>query len=234
MTVNSKTTQTKRRRTAECGTVGGHYKHLKESSYICQPCRDSRNSYRRSYQKLNPQARKDSDARYLANNPGQRTKYDKKYRDNNRDKTRAASLSWLKNNPEKNRQASRKRRAKKLQNEHSNYTENQVINLYGTDCYLCNKPINLTIQRRIGKEKGWQLSLHIDHIVPIIDGGPDTLENVRPTHAICNMKKGSRMAEDFEPEIDLDLFEDDDLDLDFVEDDFDELEEEDEDDSEEA
>ena len=147
------------------------------------------------------------DIRYLASHPGQRKKYDQKYRDNNRDKTRSASLKWQKEHPEKGRLAAHKRRAIKLQNGHEPYTEKQVLDLYGVICHLCDIEIDLTAPRSIGKEEGWQQGLHIDHVIPIASGGPDTIDNVRPAHALCNMKKGARM--DFEPEIDPDLFDED-------------------------
>jgi len=31
--------------------------------------------------------------------------------------------------------------------------------------------------------------LQIDHVIPIVKGGPDTLNNVRPAHGLCNIKK---------------------------------------------
>lgn len=168
------------------------------------------------------------DIRYNERHPGQRNKYDQKYRDNNRDKTRTASLKWNKENQSKINAAARKRRAVKLQNGWEPYTEAQVLERYGVTCYLCAAPIDPQIPRRIGKENGWELGLHIDHVVPIIAGGPDTLENVRPTHAICNMKKGDKMPEDFEVEIDPSLFEDEDVELEDLDDleDFEDDEEE--------
>jgi len=33
------------------------------------------------------------------------------------------------------------------------------------------------------------MGLHIDHVMPLSKGGPDTLENVRPAHGSCNVKK---------------------------------------------
>jgi hypothetical protein len=208
MTVSSKPTQTKRKAIAECGTISGHRKHFTDKTSPCQPCRDARSKYRSAYYKAHPEKKRAMDIRYQENHPGQRNKYDQKYRDNNRDKTRAATLNWQKENPEKNRETSRKRRALKLDNGHTPYTELQVLETYGVICYLCNSQIDLKAPRRIGKE-GWQLGLHIDHVVPIIAGGPDTLENVRPSHAICNTRKGEKMADDFEADIDPSLFEED-------------------------
>lgn len=40
--------------------------------------------------------------------------------------------------------------------------------------------------------KGFEFGLHIDHVIPLVKGGSHTLENVRPSHAICNLKKGAR------------------------------------------
>jgi HNH endonuclease len=223
MIANSNNTQ------INCGTYAGYSKHSKLKEPPCQPCRDARNAYRSAYYKAHPEKKRAMDIRYLEKHPGQRNKYDQKYRDNNRDKTRAATLKWNKENPERMNAAARKRRAVKLQNGWEPYTEAQVLDLYGVDCYLCHNPINLQAPRRIGKENGWELGLHIDHVVPIIAGGADTLENVRPTHAICNMKKGDKMPEDFEIEIDPSLFEEDfdDVDLEDL-DDFEDEEEEDE------
>lgn len=35
------------------------------------------------------------------------------------------------------------------------------------------------------------LSLHVDHIIPFVAGGTDTLDNAQPTHAVCNESKGA-------------------------------------------
>jgi 5-methylcytosine-specific restriction endonuclease McrA len=213
-----------------CGTYAGYTKHTKLKEEVCQPCRDARNAYRSKYYKAYPEKKRAMDIRYLERHPGQQNKYSKKYRDANRDKTRSATLKWNKANPEKMNAAARKRRAVKLQNGWEPYTETQVLETYGKTCYLCSQPVDLQASRRIGKEKGWELGLHIDHVVPIIAGGSDTLKNVRPTHAICNMKKGDKMPDDFEAELDPSLFEDEsveleDLDLEDLEDFYEEEEE---------
>lgn len=68
------------------------------------------------------------------------------------------------------------------------YNELQVIATYGHRCYLCGKEIDLLATRKAGIP-GWESGLHIDHFIPISKGGSDTLDNVRPTHALCNLKK---------------------------------------------
>ena len=93
-------------------------------------------------------------------------------------------------NPHISRQNRRRRRAR-LRNAYVEfYTEAQVLETYGCACYICGVEINLDAPRKQGKSEGWEMGLHMDHIVPISRGGSDTLENVRPTHAICNLRKG--------------------------------------------
>jgi 5-methylcytosine-specific restriction endonuclease McrA len=196
-----------------CGTYAGYSKHSKLKEKPCQPCRDARNAYRSKYYKAHPEKKRAMDIKYVSTHRQQVAKHSAKYRENNLEKSRAASLKWNKANPEKMNSAARKRRAVRLQNGWEPYTKAQVLELYGTECYLCSNPINPQAPRRIGKEKGWELGLHIDHVIPIVSGGSDTLKNVRPTHAICNMQKGNKMLDDFEVEIDPSLFEDEDVEL---------------------
>ena len=75
-----------------------------------------------------------------------------------------------------------------------------MFDTYGTNCYLCDMPIDLDAPRRAGfppkKVKGmwhfWRSGLHVEHFIPITLGGSDTLENVRPSHAWCNLAKGAQ------------------------------------------
>ena len=98
---------------------------------------------------------------------------------------------YRKKYPEAQRSIERKRRAQKLENVFGVYTEKEILSFYGSDCHLCYKKIDLDASRWIGRGN-WEYGLHIDHVIPISKGGPDTLENVRPSHALCNIKKGNR------------------------------------------
>lgn len=93
--------------------------------------------------------------------------------------------------------ASRRRRAKIRNQGFEFFTEKDVIEKYGIVCHLCNNIIDLNAPRG-GRGAGklglnWQNGLHIDHVIPISKGGSDTLDNVRPSHAKCNLSKGNRI-----------------------------------------
>ena len=99
---------------------------------------------------------------------------------------------YYKNNPHKSREGRRRRRAWLRSQPSEKYTEQQVLDLYGTTCHICGVEIDLKISRVAGKEKGWEMGLHIDHLIPVSNGGSDTLDNVRPTHAVCNLQKHTK------------------------------------------
>ena len=87
---------------------------------------------------------------------------------------------------ERERQKNRRRRAK----EYKKYNELQVIATYGGNCHICGLVIDFMAPRKCGVQ-GWESGLHIDHLIPLVKGGHDTLENVRPAHAVCNLQKAS-------------------------------------------
>jgi len=86
---------------------------------------------------------------------------------------------------------SRARRAKKLGNDHEPYTLEEVIEVWGTDCYICTLSIDFEAPRQVGQE-GWERGLHLDHVIPLVYGGPDNIDNVKPTHGKCNLMKSAK------------------------------------------
>lgn len=120
----------------------------------------------------------------------------KDYSLRNKDKERLRKKVYRDNNVEWHREYYRrknhKRRALKRNNLHEPWKESEVLELHGTDCYLCNKPIDLNAPRVPGTGDNWENGLHMEHIIAISNGGPDNISNVRPSHAICNLTKGVR------------------------------------------
>jgi hypothetical protein len=110
------------------------------------------------------------------------------YYQENLEKVREQKKKSQRLHQDTDRAKNRRRRAQKRNNGYLKYKESEVLEKYGTNCYLCNKPIDLNATRKCGSP-GWEYGLHIEHYVDIALGGPDTLENVRPAHGICNLKK---------------------------------------------
>jgi 5-methylcytosine-specific restriction endonuclease McrA len=121
--------------------------------------------------------------------------YERKHYEKNREKINQQARERYASNPEvklrAGRKSGRKRRAILRGNTTTKYTEQQVLDLYGSNCHLCGEPIDLQAPRS-PRFANWQLGLHIDHLVPVANGGSDDIENVKPAHAVCNLKKGNK------------------------------------------
>jgi len=244
-----------------CGTFAGHRKHQYHNEQSCDPCHEAYLVYKRTWAQNNADSKKASDKKYyqthkektkqyVKNNKERISLRNKEYRiknlekrnqqfkewyNKNKEHNSLRKKEWVKNNPDKVERQLSRRRARRLGNGAEPYTIQQVLDLYGTNCHICNIPINLLAPRH-PRKPGWEKGLHIDHVIPISKGGADTLDNVRPAHGLCNIsrgasQKGTRMADEFEPELDPDLFEEEAVELDDYDDhawDEDELEEEEE------
>lgn len=199
---------------AKCGTTSGYNKHCKKGEKPCDFCKKAWSKYHNDRYKNNEEYRNRVIKNQYARNKErwktdpefkvkEQTRYHKIYKERYknpefRKKLLSASNSWSKENrvrrQELNRKHGRIRRSKALGNGVSSYTEADVLEKYGSNCHVCQTPIDLKANRQVGRP-GWKKGLHIDHLVPILRGGPDTLENVRPAHGLCNISKGAKVPE---------------------------------------
>ena len=145
-----------------CGTRIGYQRHHYHKEIYCQPCRDANTiRFREWYEKNKENERKRN----------QKNRQNPEYK-------------------EQRQVSGRKRRASKKDTEFDEYTYQDILHIYGIECHICHESIDLTAPRRVGDE-GWELGLHLDHVVSLKRGGTDTLDNVKPSHAICNIKKSA-------------------------------------------
>jgi hypothetical protein len=128
---------------------------------------------------------------YYKKRPGKQESENKKYYIENKEHLNKKARNYKKNNKGIVNLLNNRRRAKAKNNGWSVYTEEQVLETYGTNCNICNIPVDLKAARKVGLP-GWENGLHIDHLLPVSKGGPDTLENVRPTHGLCNITKHNK------------------------------------------
>jgi 5-methylcytosine-specific restriction endonuclease McrA len=112
----------------------------------------------------------------------------KQWQIKNLDRHREYNQRSYQKDPSKTLVRVRRRKIKIMGNGVQPYTLEQVLEEYGSVCYLCEVEIDLSLPRKIGVA-GWENGLHLDHVTPISKGGSDCLENVAPTHAICNLTK---------------------------------------------
>jgi hypothetical protein len=126
--------------------------------------------------------------RYRANQDRERANR-KIYYEATAEKQRESSRLWRKNNPEKLRMQNRRIRAQRASVPSEPYTTQDVLDKWGTKCHLCNEEIDLSAPRAT-HTPGWEMGLQLEHVIPISSNGPDTLDNVKPSHGRCNIGKG--------------------------------------------
>ena len=176
------------RKLAPCGTRSAYLRHLRYAVKPCTPCTEADRAYHRSRYPLIKEKENARNKIYRENNREKESLRRKKYTKQNLEKEKERNKQYYKDNPRKSAEKHRRRRAKKLNNGFEIYKTEKVLELYGTKCHLCDKDIDMQASRKVGVGN-WEYGLHIDHLVAIAKGGPDTLLNVRPAHAICNLKK---------------------------------------------
>lgn len=154
---------------AKCKSCYNEYQAVKRSSAPYKEKRKKRLASQREV--INARQRK-----YYAANPEKWNEYYK---------------SWGKKHPDEALARVHKRRARKLANGSEPYTRAKMLQIYGSDCYLCGLPIDLSVSGKVGSP-GWENGLHIEHVIPLVSGGSDRLENIRPSHGKCNLNKGTK------------------------------------------
>lgn len=144
------------------------------------------------YRQSNPETVRAGKRRYYGTNPEVRAAKSA-YHYANQEAKNEYTRQWRAANPEKSRQGSRTRRARKAGVVTEPWTTAEVILLYGTICHLCGVEIDMSAPRKVGTP-GWEFGYQDDHVIPIAEGGPDTLSNIRPSHGLCNLRKGKTYA----------------------------------------
>jgi hypothetical protein len=101
---------------------------------------------------------------------------------NNPEKRSKINKKWHDKNPDKNRiyKSERRSRSKKLSD--GTITARNLRLLPKEICGICNKPLDWSDKSKI----------HLDHIIPLIKGGLNSINNVQWAHAKCNLSKGSK------------------------------------------
>ena len=179
----------------KCGTYAGAISHYKNKEELCTDCRKAHQDYRKSYYQENKQKAIEYAKSQNEANPEKYRARMKSWREANYEKYIAGIKKWNQNNPEKvkenARSGDRRRRAILNNSLHEKYSDQEVLKRYGIKCHICKQAIDLDAPRST-HVKGWEKGLHIDHVIPISKGGSDTLDNVRPAHGLCNIKKKNK------------------------------------------
>lgn len=158
-----------------CGEVKpltGFNKHRGNKDGLQWHCRICQSATTRRWQSANKDKHNAAAKRYYYGEKG------REYRELHREELKAYHADWRKQKPEKYREYKRKRRARKASNSDEHFSQEEFVTLcesYGNKCLGCG-----TTDR-----------LEADHVIPLVSGGPDGIDNIQPLCRICNAKKGT-------------------------------------------
>jgi 5-methylcytosine-specific restriction endonuclease McrA len=136
-----------------------------------------------SYYRENSDRIKANNAAYAKDDRKRTRKYKTKYREANRDTLRAKNREWSAANPIKNVMKQQHRLARLRAAEGSHTAEEWLALLIscGGLCVWCGSGKNI----------------HRDHVIPIVRGGTDYIDNIVPACRSCNSSKGKNLVEEW-------------------------------------
>lgn len=164
------------------------YQDLRQSDNLRPDCADCARARSKKYSRENAIANRERAKTWRLDNPAKSKAAKAANYQKNKAQIRAKWKAEYRANPEKFMSRKYRRRAREKNVLHEPYTWRDVIAKWGTDCHLCGKPIDLDAPRWVAKQ-GWENGLHLDHVIRIRDKGADTLDNVKPAHGACNLRK---------------------------------------------
>lgn len=94
--------------------------------------------------------------------------------------SRHSKLAWKRRNPDKVKAAKATYRARTKGVPTEPILRTTVYNNSKGVCGICGKKVS-------------RFHFHIDHIIPVSKGGPNTYGNVQAAHPSCNQRKGARV-----------------------------------------
>lgn len=136
------------------------------------------------YWAANKDKKKAKDARCWAKNKDKYNAMSRTWRANNKEKVRAGFLRWYASNMEVVRAHNATRRALKRGAEGSHTAKEwlQALEYYGRMCAYCLIPVEAPQK---------------EHVVALINGGSNYIENLVPSCPSCNARKGAKTLVQF-------------------------------------
>jgi 5-methylcytosine-specific restriction endonuclease McrA len=83
------------------------------------------------------------------------------------------------NKPHRTRRARKKANSTGAAVRHVDYEA--ILRAWDRVCHICRELVPFGAK------------VHFDHVIPLAKGGPHTPENIRPAHAVCNLRKQDKV-----------------------------------------
>lgn len=178
------------KRCTKCGNTGLFYTDKRRPDGLKCWCKKCFLESSQKYNHQHPEKLAESSRKYKAthpekirkwqiDNPEKSRKADQKWRKNHPEQCLEKVRKWAKANPEKTREYNRNRRAR-IDGNGGKITAQEWVDLkekYNNTCLCCGRS---------------DVEMTLDHVVPLILGGKNVIENAQPLCKSCNCKKHSK------------------------------------------
>lgn len=155
---------------------------LQQSHEYYKKTKPERQKYAKEYfQKYYPEHKEtliQTTLKWSEENPERRKELTHRYNKNNKEKINADCREYYKTHKNEAAEAKRRYRARKM-NADGNFTEEEWIVLkefFNFTCLCCSK-------------QEPEIKLTRDHVIPLIRGGSDSIDNIQPLCEDCNRSK---------------------------------------------
>jgi hypothetical protein len=171
-----------------------HRAHYKE---YYQNNKEKKREYGKEYYQKNKEKQKEYTREYYQKNKEKKTEYAKEYYQKNIEKQRKHRRNWKKNNPALILQHKANRRARKI----------RAIPAWLKDCSIEKRRVYTVylLSRSYAKADG--IERHVDHMVPLSDGGPHWSGNLQILTKEENLEKGAYSCPKLKKQMKLNLKE---------------------------
>lgn len=143
----------------------------------------------REYRRRNLERLREYRRHYRMANQERQRLWFREYHQKNRDIIIAKVARWRREHVERRREIARlsagRRHALKMGSKVERVSFNRIVERDEWRCWICHRRV------------AWR-DLHLDHVVPLSRGGSHTEDNIRVTHATCNLKKNRKLPEEME------------------------------------
>ena len=149
---------------------------------MCRPCYDA------DYHRKNAALKCEAAAVWRRDNPDRVKELNAAWRAANADREREQKRAYRAANPERIRESSRQRQMRRKARKRgcvvtdADYAE--ILAEFGMVCHICDGEIES------------KRDLHFDHVIPLSRGGAHSRSNIRPSHALCNRRKGNQLMKE--------------------------------------
>lgn len=142
-------------------------------------------AYRRQHYETNKGKHKENSSRWKEQNPEKVQQYKRSWKERNPEQVIESRARYNRDHKETTIAWSHRRRAKRAAATVGEVDYKRIWKRDKGICYLCGCPVDKN-------------DVHYDHVTPLSRGGTHSEDNLRVTHARCNLIKGTKLVEELD------------------------------------